>query len=661
MSKVAKRKWTCKICSASGDGTSSEQAHLNGKKHLKKLTGLGSAAMKQAATQATQPAAVAAIGRARNRQKKEAKLQKWADRQVEKQVACLDACDAVISETPTLEASARWAAPPMSMADSASGLHEEIVALCRAASENDAARVEARVAALGRIQKIFGKAFHGSGRAHLIGSAATGLALGSSDLDLTILGTKSKQRESHLYMLAGLLQQHDLVERGGRPQVIGCAKVPIVKFVERGSGLAVDISMLQTDGLQSTAWMRAQLSAHPALRPLLIVLKLFLANHQLNDASVGGISSFVLFVMAHGIVAPSITNADPGEVSDDLGELLCRFLTRFSRTHTRDACWKVASPFDGSDLGKKVRRTAEISAAFRALHAKITPSPVAIDMRPGDWTCPSCGAHVFGSKERCFRCQSPRLGDGGGGGGDGGGGNTYDHAYEHGYAHIYGLVYDHGQEDSTTRRFQQAPAIAAPEDYAYGHDEGRARTLAAPERTLAVHCLHPRAYGDFELFELFSQAGTVTDIQLVSAHKAYVEMGSAADIDAALAISGRSLCGTSIVVALESEPASVCTSAGVIENVGTWKLADAIEPPPAEPEHTRKRSRWEVDGDYDDYEAYNEYDDWDCDYEAPDYEYEFTGFQKKPHGWCRSRPPCWRCGGPKPTKWCRCSEHNRRR
>jgi rubredoxin len=28
--------------------------------------------------------------------------------------------------------------------------------------------------------------------------------------------------------------------------------------------------------------------------------------------------------------------------------------------------------------------------------------------RPGDWTCPSCGANVFASKMSCFKCQAPK-------------------------------------------------------------------------------------------------------------------------------------------------------------------------------------------------------------------------------------------------------------
>ena len=30
------------------------------------------------------------------------------------------------------------------------------------------------------------------------------------------------------------------------------------------------------------------------------------------------------------------------------------------------------------------------------------------DVRPGDWECPSCQAHVFASKTHCFRCNTPK-------------------------------------------------------------------------------------------------------------------------------------------------------------------------------------------------------------------------------------------------------------
>lgn len=31
-----------------------------------------------------------------------------------------------------------------------------------------------------------------------------------------------------------------------------------------------------------------------------------------------------------------------------------------------------------------------------------------MEMRPGDWLCSSCGAHVFASKKACFRCQTAK-------------------------------------------------------------------------------------------------------------------------------------------------------------------------------------------------------------------------------------------------------------
>ena len=38
------------------------------------------------------------------------------------------------------------------------------------------------------------------------------------------------------------------------------------------------------------------------------------------------------------------------------------------------------------------------------------------DVRPGDWTCPSCSANVFASKTNCFKCHAPKPGGMGGAG-----------------------------------------------------------------------------------------------------------------------------------------------------------------------------------------------------------------------------------------------------
>jgi len=56
------------------------------------------------------------------------------------------------------------------------------------------------------------------------------------------------------------------------------------------------------------------------------------------------------------------------------------------------------------------------------------------DIRPGDWTCPNCGANCYASKEICYRCRTAKPADaynaapagGGGGGGFGGSGMSGD-------------------------------------------------------------------------------------------------------------------------------------------------------------------------------------------------------------------------------------------
>mmetsp|Transcript_20850 Transcript_20850/g.49726 ORF Transcript_20850/g.49726 Transcript_20850/m.49726 type:complete len:261 (+) Transcript_20850:109-891(+) len=75
------------------------------------------------------------------------------------------------------------------------------------------------------------------------------------------------------------------------------------------------------------------------------------------------------------------------------------------------------------------------------------------NVRPGDWTCPSCQANVFASKMSCFRCGTPKEDVGQGGGYDsysgyGGAGGGYpggDYApsdrfdrYGHGGGNAYG-------------------------------------------------------------------------------------------------------------------------------------------------------------------------------------------------------------------------------
>lgn len=74
------------------------------------------------------------------------------------------------------------------------------------------------------------------------------------------------------------------------------------------------------------------------------------------------------------------------------------------------------------------------------------------------------------------------------------------------------------------------------------------------DRTVMVRLLHPRT-GEFDVFELFSKAGTVIDVRLITDERSgkcvgvgYVEMGHVREVEACLKLNGTTLCGNPIVV-----------------------------------------------------------------------------------------------------------------
>ena len=79
-----------------------------------------------------------------------------------------------------------------------------------------------------------------------------------------------------------------------RIQVIGKAKVPIIKFEDAETGIPINICFGQADGLANTDLVRKFLEQMPALRPLVLVLKQFLYNRDLHETFTGGMGSYLL-------------------------------------------------------------------------------------------------------------------------------------------------------------------------------------------------------------------------------------------------------------------------------------------------------------------------------------------------------------------------------
>ena len=128
--------------------------------------------------------------------------------------------------------------------------------------------------------------------------------------------------------------------------------------------------------------------------------------------------------------------------------------------------------------------------------------------------------------------------------------------------------------------------------YYDNHDDAALAALAAKdEATLMLRQLHPRT-GEFDIFELFSKAGKVNDVRVITDERSgkcvgvgYVEMASAASVDAALALSGSVLCGNPIVVqhslAVKNRMAAGGASTGELRSIiAPDGSAVGVPPPP---------------------------------------------------------------------------------
>ncbi|KAB2087187.1 hypothetical protein ES319_A04G085700v1 [Gossypium barbadense] len=113
-------------------------------------------------------------------------------------------------------------------------------------------------------------------------SSRTRLYLTTSDIDVMILESGIKNPQTGLYALS---------------RVIAKARVPIIKFVEKKSGVTFDISFDVDNGPKAAEFIKEAVLKWPQLRPLCLILKVFLQQRDLNEVYSSGIGSYALLAM----------------------------------------------------------------------------------------------------------------------------------------------------------------------------------------------------------------------------------------------------------------------------------------------------------------------------------------------------------------------------
>ncbi|EPS69537.1 hypothetical protein M569_05225, partial [Genlisea aurea] len=160
----------------------------------------------------------------------------------------------------------------------------------------------------------------------IFGSFKTGLYLPSSDIDVVILGSNITSPKIGLQALSRALSCSGIAKK---IQVIANARVPIIKFVEKNSGFSFDISFDMNNGPKAAEFIKDAMSKWPPLRPLCLILKIFLQQRELNEVYTGGIGSYALLSM---LIATFMVQKDcHGSPDYNLGVLLVNFFDIYGR------------------------------------------------------------------------------------------------------------------------------------------------------------------------------------------------------------------------------------------------------------------------------------------------------------------------------------------
>ncbi|XP_029685993.1 poly(A) RNA polymerase GLD2 isoform X2 [Takifugu rubripes] len=122
-------------------------------------------------------------------------------------------------------------------------------------------------------------------RLYLTGSSMNELGCRSSDADLCLV-IKGNKRPNPLQVLPVLQRLFGGLLYIEKTQLIR-AKVPILRFREKGSNLEFDLNVNNTVGIRNTFLLRAYSYADRRIKPMILVVKKWARHHQINDASKG--------------------------------------------------------------------------------------------------------------------------------------------------------------------------------------------------------------------------------------------------------------------------------------------------------------------------------------------------------------------------------------
>lgn len=174
----------------------------------------------------------------------------------------------------------------------------------------------------------------GSAQVFPFGSFMSGLYLPTADMDLvvcsasfmrggppTYLSAKNWLYKFKSFLVSQMIADSDSI------QVIAHARVPLVKFVDKFTGLRVDVSFENLGGVDAVETFVRWRDQYPAMPILVTVIKHFLLMRGLNEPVNGGIGGFsvICLVVSMLQLMPQVQSRSLIP-EHHLGEMLLEFL-----------------------------------------------------------------------------------------------------------------------------------------------------------------------------------------------------------------------------------------------------------------------------------------------------------------------------------------------
>lgn len=171
------------------------------------------------------------------------------------------------------------------------------------------------------------------------GSFMSGLYLPTADMDLvvcsasfmrggppTYLSAKSWLYKFRKFLVAQRIAEQESIE------VIAHARIPLVKFIDRVTGLRVDVSFENLGGVKAIDTFLRWKEEYPAMPILVTVIKHFLLMRGLNEPVNGGLGGFsvICLVVSMLQLMPQVQSRSLVP-EHHLGEMLLEFFELYGR------------------------------------------------------------------------------------------------------------------------------------------------------------------------------------------------------------------------------------------------------------------------------------------------------------------------------------------